>query len=397
MAASMLVVERGIVKRESRPTMTKPTRTQLDIAAAAARPASPEHKRFQTLLGKIDKARQRLQAWQQQLPLFAQAHAARVAPLEAELKAARRAWAFELEALQGAQRWSRADAATLSEMICDICGALLDADGDGDGEPDAELKALYNRHAEVDFDTEDQLHLNSMKAMLETMGGVDLGDEPVESAEELMRRARARMADQAQPPEEPPAGKQRKAPRQTAAQKRAEEDAKRISQTVREVYRKLASALHPDRVDAAVPAAERASRTSLMQRANTAYEAGDLLALLELQLQIEQVDLAHAANVATEQVRHFNKVLAEQLRELEAEIDERQLAFCASYGLMAERRLDPTRLELLLKDELRELAYAQAQLQRNRRLFKGETAQVKRQLKQWRAEQRAADFDDLFF
>lgn len=377
--------------------MTKPTRTQLDIAAAAARPASPEHKRFQTLLGKIDKARQRLQAWQEQLPLFAQAHAARVAPLEAELKTARRAWAFELEALQGAQRWSKADAATLSEMICDICGALLEAGRDADGEPDAELKALYNRHAEVDFDTEDQMHLDSFKAMLETVGGLDLGDEPIESAEELMQRARARMADQTRQAQEARPHKSRKAPRQTAAQKRAEEDAKRISQTVREVYRKLASALHPDRVHATVPAAERATRTALMQRANTAYEAGDLLALLELQLQIEQVDLAHAANVAAEQVRHFNKVLAEQLRELEAESDERQLAFCVSYGLLPEGRLDPTRLELVLKDELRELAYAQSQLQLNRRLFKGEAAQVKRRLKQWRAERRAANFDDLFF
>ena len=134
-----------------------------------------------------------------------------------------------------------------------------------------------------------------------------------------------------------------------------------------------------------------------MQRANTAYEAGDLLALLELQLQIEQVDLAHAANVAADQVRHFNKVLAEQLRELEAEIDDRQLAFCASYGLMVERRLDPARLELLIKDEMREIAYAQAQLQRDRQLVKGEAAQVKRQLKQWRAEQRATGLDDLFF
>lgn len=376
--------------------MTQPARTQLDIAAAAARPASPEHKRFQTLLGKIDKARQRLQAWQEQLPLFAQAHAARVAPLEAELRAARRAWAFELETLQGGQRWSRADAATLSEMICDICGGLLEADG----EPDAELKALYNRHAEVDFDTQDQLHLDSMKAMLETMGGLDLGDDPVESAEDLLQRARAEMADQARQAQEAQQarpGRGRKPPRQTAAQKRAEEDARRISQTVREVYRKLASALHPDRVAAAVPAAERASRTALMQRANTAYEAGDLLALLELQLQIEQVDLAHAANVAAEQVRHFNKVLAEQLRELESEIDERQLAFCASYGLMAERRLDPARLDLLIKDEMREIAYAQAQLQRDRRLFKGDAVQVKRQLKQWRAEQRAAGFDDLYF
>jgi hypothetical protein len=375
--------------------MTKPTRTQLDIAAAAARPASPEHQRFQTLLGKIDKARRRLQAWQEQLPVYAQMHAERVAPLEAELMAARQAWALELEALQGAQRWSRTDAATLSEMICDICGALLDAVGDG--EPDAEFKALYNRHAKVDFDTEEQQQLDSMKSLLERMSGVDLGDEPVESPEELMRRAHAKVADQAQQAQEALAGKRRKPARQTAAQKRAEEDAKRISQTVREVYRKLASALHPDRVDAAVPAAERASRTALMQRANAAYEAGDLLALLELQLQIEQVDLAHAANVAAEQVRHFNKVLAEQLRELETEIDGRQLAFCASYGLMAERRLDPTQLGLVLKDELRDLAAAQAQLQRDRRLFKGDATQVKRLLKQWRAEQRAADLDDLFF
>lgn len=400
MPAMNVVCGAGIVRRECRPIMTKPTRTQLDIAAAAARPASPEHKRFQALLAKIDKARRRLQAWQEQLPLFAQAHAARVAPLEAELKAARRAWAFELEALQGAQRWSKADTATLSEMICDVCGALLDAAGDG--EPDAELKALYNRHAELDFDSEEQLHLNSMKAMLEAMGGLDLGDEPVETAEDLMHRARAKMAEvqRAQEalngsPAQP--GKRPKPPRKTAAQKRAEEDAKRISQTVREVYRKLASALHPDRVHASVPAAEHASRTALMQRANTAYEAGDLLALLELQLQIEQVDLAHAANVAADQVRHFNKVLAEQLRELEAEIDDRQLAFCASYGLMVERRLDPARLELLIKDEMREIAYAQAQLQRDRQLVKGEAAQVKRQLKQWRAEQRATGLDDLFF
>ena len=46
---------------------------------------------------------------------------------------------------------------------------------------------------------------------------------------------------------------------------------------------------------------------------------------------------------------------------------------------------------------MREIAYAQAQLQRDRQLVKGEAAQVKRQLKQWRAEQRATGLDDLFF
>lgn len=373
--------------------MHQPKHTQLDIATASARTVSPEHKRFQTLLAKIEKARARLHSWHEQLPLFAQAHQARVAPLRQQLASERRSWALELEALQLAHKWSRADRATLSELICDICGGLLDAEQ----EPDAEIKALYNRHADIDFDTDDRQQLDQMKALLESIGGVDLGDAPVQSAEELMQRARASVAQEREQAEAAKPGHSRKTARKparkTVAQKRAEEDEQRISQTVREVYRKLASALHPDRLGADMPEAERQASTARMQRANAAYESGDLLALLELQLQIEQVDLTHAANVAAEQVRHFNKVLTEQLRELQAEIDGRQHAFCASYGLMTQTRLDPDQLGLLLKDETRALITAQTLLERDRRLLRRDPAQMKQFLRQWRAQQREQDWD----
>ena len=375
------------------------TPTSLDIAAASPRQTSPEHKRFQTLLTKIDKARQRLQTWQEQLPLFAQMHEQRVAPVLTELTAARRAWAFELETLQLRKGWSKTDAQTLSQMICDLCGALLDISD----EPDEELKALYNRCAEVDFDTEGQQHLDAMKGMLESMAGVDLGDGPVESVDDLMHRARAQMEQMEQMQGRRHAAHEASArpPRKTrtAAQKRAEDDAARISQTVRDVYRKLASALHPDRADPGATPEQRQQRTDRMAAANSAYEAGDLLALLTLQLQIEQVDIAHAAGVAATQVKHFNKVLAEQLRELEAEIDGRQHAFCASYGLMTEQRLDPAKLGLLLKDELQSLEIAKLRLGHERRVLLGDAAQAKRWLKQMRAEQRMLDRmdEDVFF
>jgi curved DNA-binding protein CbpA len=42
---------------------------------------------------------------------------------------------------------------------------------------------------------------------------------------------------------------------------------------VREVFRKLASELHPDRE---TDPAEHARKTELMQRVNQAYKAGDL-------------------------------------------------------------------------------------------------------------------------
>lgn len=361
---------------------------QLDIAAAAGRKPSPEHKRFQSLLAQIDKARQRLQTWASQLPLFAEMHAQHVAPLLAALSTSRRAMAFEIEALRAGPRWTKAERHTMSEMICEISGALLDAEETSDDE----LKALFDRHSDIDYDAIEQHELTAMQAVFEQLGGFHFGDEPVVSADDLLQRAQAQLGRE---PER--AHKPRKPPRQTAAQKRAAEDERRVSQTVREVYRKLAAALHPDRAPAGMAADERALRTARMQRANTAYEAGDLLALLELQLQIEQVDIAHAANVATEQVRHFNKVLAEQLRELQAEVDGRQQAFCESYGLLTEARIDPDRLGLLLKDQTRELAAAQLLVDMQRRALKADLGQVKRMLKQWRAEQRRAGIDDLFF
>jgi hypothetical protein len=43
-----------------------------------------------------------------------------------------------------------------------------------------------------------------------------------------------------------------------------------------------------------------------MQRVNRAYEAQDLLALLELQLQIEQIDESHIANAGEQRLKHYN-------------------------------------------------------------------------------------------
>jgi hypothetical protein len=115
---------------------------------------------------------------------------------------------------------------------------------------------------------------------------------------------------------------------QQAAQAKAQA-ALEASQSVREVFRKLASAIHPDR---AADAAERERRTSLMQRANRAYERNDLLTLLSLQIETEQIDPDHLTDVPEQRIEHFNRVLKEQLRSL-----EREVADCAA-PLMAPGR-----------------------------------------------------------
>jgi hypothetical protein len=370
----------------------------LDIAKVALEGAaqSPEHKRFRSLLARIEQARRRLQAWREELPRFAQLHAEHVQPIERRVDAARRAWAFELEQLLLRERFSRAEQATLARMITAICASFLTAEG---ADSDAELKALHDRHADQGFDELRALALQALRERIEAATDLDLGEGPVESLDELMARAReqqrARVEQAAQQPA-PEAPKRRR--KQTAAERREQAETAQATQSVRELYRKLAAVLHPDRIAADVPAAERAARTAQMAQANAAYAAGDLLALLTLQLQVEQIDVARAGQLAATQVRQFNRVLNEQLREIEMDIAEREHAFGSTYGVELRQRPDPMKLAPHLKDAAAQLISLELDLRDQRRALLGEPRAAKRWLKQMEAEFRLIDrYDELGF
>jgi hypothetical protein len=360
----------------------RPSRSLQLVSAAVEAASSPEHKRFKGLLQKIEQERQRLRQWQEQLPLFAQTHAEQVQPLRAQLLAERREFVFALEQLMLRRKWARQDAQTLSQWLCELVEGLLElAD-----EEDSELHTLYDRHAEVSLQEQERLQVLSMRQMFEEMSGLDLSDVPATNVEELLAAASARLNEQ---PSDARDARHAGSARQTrrAKPKQAEAEQASISQTVREVFRKLASALHPDRA-AELPEAQRQERTAQMQRANAAYERGDLLALLELQLQIDQIDLAQAAQVAADKLRHFNQVLATQLKEIQAEVAEQQHAFCVSYGVRTPARIHPGRLDELLKDEARALRIALLRVAADRRLIQGDETSVRRFLKEWRTERR---------
>ncbi len=361
----------------------------LQIAAAAAMPDTPEHRRFRKLQAQIEAARQRLADWQRAMPEFAAAFAERVVPVRRRIVQGRREWAFELEQKLLGARWSKAEQRTLERLIVELALAGLREAGDDD-----ELCALHDRHAEMDLATARQQDLDTMKQALERMGGLDLGDEPVNSVDELYQRARAQMAAQREQQQQQQAAHPRKgrAARPGAKQLRAEQEAKEASQTVREVYRKLAAVLHPDRTEPGATPERQAARHEQMARANAAYEAGDLLALLALQLEIEQVDLARAAQIAAGQVKHFNQVLAGQLREIEAELAGLERDFVDSYGIRLGQRPNPERIGPYLRQEAQQAMAAEQALDHDRRLWaRGDAATLRRFLKQLGEQFRAED------
>jgi hypothetical protein len=369
----------------SSPPMSKTRSLRISSQPAAAdRPAlTPEQKRFNKLLEQTEQARKTLAEWREQLPLLLQARQQVLVPLQAEVDAASKQLALALDRLLEQPHWAKRDRAALRELVCDVAAELLDAQD----EPDPELKAVYDRHAEVDFDTELQQTRQAMKSLTEAMTGVDLGDDSFESDEDLMRRLHQKMSEQQAAAEAAAAARPQRRP--TAAQKRRDAEAQQASQSLREVFRKLASALHPDRE---TDEQERGAKTALMQKVNQAYAAGDLLTLLELQLQIEQVDVHHTANLPAQRLKQYNRLLAEQLDELRSEITRTEMGLRADFGLDPFGRLQPSRLGLLIEQNARDLRRELAALHSDLRTLADKVA-----AKRWLARQRQRMREEALF
>ena len=294
-----------------------PAITGLVLTSTEA-PLSKEQKAFNNLVAKLDKARRKLAGWRETLVVFQRRCAGELLPRETRLAELQAGLARALHAAHGQKGVTAAERRKLSMLIVELAAGVLQA------RDDAEMKALYNEHGGTDYDAETEAADAELKAMLAGIFGVELGGdvdmrspEAVAAELEAQMRARAEAAgedDDGAPASAPP---RRPSARQQAREARQAAEEKAMSQTVRDVYRKLASALHPDREP---DPAERQRKTALMQRVNEAYQANNLLQLLELQIEIEQIDSAHLAGLAPQRLKRYHQILRAQLQDLEMEI-----------------------------------------------------------------------------
>ena len=359
----------------------------LQIASGTGGSAlTPDQKRFNNLIRQVEQARQTLTAWRDNIPLYAHAHVEVIVPLVQALAAARREWTFALDRLLEQPGWTKAERATLCELVCDSAAQLLDAND----EEDPALKALFDKHGEVDFDTEQQRSRMALKHMVEEVTGLDLGDiTDIASDEDLFKRMHEGIAAKVSSTDAQTPSRRR---RKTAAQQRRETEAQLASQSVREIFRKLASALHPDRE---TDPARHEAKTALMKKVNQAYAANDLLALLELQLQIEQVDAGHIANASAQRLKHYNKVLSEQLAELKDETLRVETEFRIGFNLEPGWGMNPTKLGGSIDQNAKHLRAGLALYRRDMRMLTDKAA-TKRWLKREQQRLRDAVFDEFF-
>jgi len=325
------------------PLLSRKALLSPSLVLTSAAPLNKDQKAFNTLIKKIDARRAELADWGEAIPLFKQRYVSELLPLQDRETALHIQLAVSLDMAHGQKGVTKGEKRKLSTMIAELALLVLAR------KDDDQIKALYNTHSQSDFDVEEAARQNDMKSMLEEMLGMDLGDDiDLNSPDEVMQRLESQFRAQHE------AGQGQTAPRKKTAKQLArdaqrEAEEKQMSQSIREVYRKLASALHPDREPDPV---ERQRKTELMQRANEAYEKGNLLQLLELQLQLEHIDQAHLATLGEERLKHYIKILKGQLGELEAEIQHVEYGFAAEFGLSPFERLRPHELMPMLHADL---------------------------------------------
>jgi hypothetical protein len=373
--------------------MTSTTSIRITESATTAAPTRAR-KQFNTLVKKLQAERERMVAWQEALPQLQQLTTQIFVPLLHEYDGYRKQIVLLFDKAYEHKSMGVRNKEKLEHAVCSMALELLEM------REDAELEAILTK-----FDLGDpfvgpeepppqEISPASFKQTMEAMFGFELDSE--DTPEALMATLEARFGERASEAEQqakaarPKGAKARQA--ESAAHQRKEAELARMQLSVRELYRKLASALHPDREP---DPQERLRKTVLMQRVNVAYEKNDLLGLLELQLEAEHIDQAGLDNLSEEHIAQYNAVLRGQVNELERDNFGIEYSVAMEWHFHLARRLTPQVALRQARQDLDELRALVDGTCRDLEAFQ-DIKHLKRWLKDYRIKD-PGDFDDDWY
>jgi len=319
--------------------MSSSSQQAIRITPPAAGTLSRARKQFNALVKKLEAERVRLAFWHTEAPKIRAMADNEFNPLLEAYESRRRQLVLLLDRAWSDKALGKRERDKVADLICSLALESVEADPE-----DTEIKAIYNRYSQSDFDEETDAENALFREMVSRATGIELDedtdlDSPHAFFEAMHGKLEAEQeARQAKPAKKP-----------TARELRHQAEEVKLKQSVRDIFRKLASALHPDRE---TDPTERARKTDLMQRANVAYGANDLLGLLELQLEVEQVDQAGLDNLADDRIKQFNRILEGQVNDIHMEIAALEFHLALDMGWEPGERRTPKALVRELRADI---------------------------------------------
>jgi hypothetical protein len=306
----MMTSTQHVVPGSARPRSGKPSRAR---------------KQFNALVGQLDKIRVRLIAWEE-ADLLGLSHIRNDGvPLENAYAERQKQFLLLLERMYKQAELDQIEREKLFHFVALTAFDWLEA-----GTDDPEIKLLYNRHTGGDFDAEQAAQEQLFQETMDDVFGGDI-DEEIELPQ--------------------PTGMELE-PGKAAASP--------MKELFSDIFRILHSQLDPDLEP---DPAERQRKTALMQRATEACADDNLLALLELQFEVGQLDQDGLDTMDEQQLIDLNHILDAQLRELQRECSYYEYRTKLVASLSRHRAVTPQTLVQAVDHELEELRRKLAQIE----------------------------------
>ena len=311
----------------------------MPVISRRSRPLTAAQKRFNSLLERIDRLRAELERWQSFTDVHLRRIGAELAPRAAKLREQQTALAQLLDRQFTHPGLGKRNREPLRALLLGLLTEMLEE------EETPELIALYDRHAPTRRADEQRMDFELLHALAEDLP-VDLDAyEGEQTAEALTAWLQEALSG------EPP--RRRRRPKKSA-EGSGEQAVELDSHALRNVFRRLASKLHPDR---ASDAGEHQRKTALMQELNAAYASGDLLRVLELQQSVDARAAEALAELDEAQLEPYLAVLQRQAKRLREQVDALIAPFAAAFPGRAARSMTPGALQREFDRALMELEH----------------------------------------
>ena len=283
----------------------------LIITQKSEKDLSKLQKQFNANVKKINELKQRLKDDEEQLRKIVTRIQSDIIPTEHKHFEKITELVFVFDKHHDDPFFKKKEKAKIADFIINKSHELIETTGNED------LKVLYEKYAKESFDEMDAEAENAtaemMKNMMSSMFGVDFEEDADVSDPQKMQEYMERKMEEKQAEAQAKKATKKKSDKQIEKEEKIKEEAKNISRAARSIYTDLVKAFHPDRER---DETERVRKTEIMKKVTQAYEDDDLFELLRLKIELQGADI-DSLTMADEQLKYYNKILKEQVRELE--------------------------------------------------------------------------------
>jgi hypothetical protein len=283
----------------------------LTITRKSEKDLSKLQKQFNANVKKINELKQRLKDDEEQLRKIVTRIQSDIIPTEHKHFEKITELVYVFDKHHDDPFFKKKEKAKIADFIIHKSQELIETTGNG------ELKTLYDKYADEPFDEMDAEAENAtaemMKNMMSSMFGIDFEEDADVSDPQKMQEYMERKMEEKQTEAQAKKANKKKTDKQIEKEEKIKEEAKNISKAARSIYTDLVKAFHPDRER---DETERVRKTEIMKKVTQAYEDDDLFELLRLKIELQGADI-ESLTMADEQLKYYNKILKEQVRELE--------------------------------------------------------------------------------